>query len=58
MVELDLRAIAASSIDKCCLLHFLLARVNGREVILEVMRTALDDQAGQDLIPNCLTSLP
>jgi len=40
---LDLHAIAASSIDKYCLLHFLLARSNSHRVIFEVLRKALEE---------------
>lgn len=40
---LDLPAIARSSIDKFCLLQFLLYRSNAQPVILTVLRTALVD---------------
>lgn len=43
-LELDLRAISASSIDTCCLLQFLLHRADGAEVILQVLCGALEQQ--------------
>ena len=40
---MHLEGIAHSSIDKCCLLQFLLARANSQGVILQVLRRALQE---------------
>jgi hypothetical protein len=41
---LSLEGIAHSSIDKCCLLQFLLARADSQEVMLSVLRRALRER--------------
>ena len=45
-LALDLHAISRSSIDKSCLMHFLLARTSSdaQEAILDVLRRAIDEQ--------------
>ena len=43
-VSVDLPAVAASSVDMACLLQFLLARSNAREVILELFGKALAER--------------
>jgi len=50
----DLNAVARSSIDRCCLLQFLLARSNAQEVILEVLRRAIEEQEGLATIARML----
>ena len=45
-LALDLPTIARSSIDKACLLQFLLARANCASVLLEVFSKSLDDTEG------------
>ena len=43
-VSVDVRAVAASSVDTTCLLQFLLARAASQEVVIEVLASAVSEQ--------------
>ena len=45
-LQLDLHTIARSSIDKACLLQFLLSRTHCASVILEVFAKSIDEEEG------------
>ena len=59
-LALDLHAISRSSIDKSCLMHFLLARTSSdaQEAILDVLRRAIDEQESLPLSLTLTLPLP